>query len=260
MSEGALLTSPDLERFRPDRVRSLTDTPGILSTTDPSFDLSPAQRVNLVPPTAWGYEPVWRRRSVGILTSGSFSTDRELAALRTWTGVHDGESVLDAGCSAGLYARTLKRAAPGAEVHAVDVSLPFLREALRGAHREDMRLRLLWADVEDLPYRDGAFDLVVSGGSLNEFRHPGRALGELSRVLRPGGRTFLMFTARSTRAVGRSVQDLLSRTGICFPTPDEVDAWAAAAGLEPVRSELHRPIGMSLYQKTEATGAKPRPR
>jgi 2-polyprenyl-6-hydroxyphenyl methylase/3-demethylubiquinone-9 3-methyltransferase len=142
----------------------------------------------------------------------------------------------------------------------VDVSLPFLREALRRAHQEEMRLQLVHADVQDLPYRDAAFDAIVSGGSLNEFRSPADALRELSRVLRPGGRLFLMYTARSERSVGRWVQDVLSRSGLHFPTPDEVDAWSAAAGLEPVHAELHRPIGMALYRKQGTTRGRPDPR
>jgi SAM-dependent methyltransferase len=260
MSEGPILEPPDPARFRTDRVRNIPDTPGILSASGAPFVLSPAQRVNLTPPTAWGYEPVWRHRSIGILTGGSFSTERELAVLRDWTGVQDSDCVLDAGCSSGLYARTLKRAAPGAEVHAVDVSLPFLREAQRYAHREDMRLQLVRADVEALPYRDGAFDVVASGGSLNEFRSPGDALRELSRVLRPGGRLFLMYTARSQRRGGQLAQDVLTRSGLSFPTPAAVDAWAAAAGMAAVRSELHRPIGLALYRKRVTTGAQTDPR
>ncbi len=43
-------------------------------------------------------------------------------------------------------------------------------------------------DAHRLPFRDGAFDVVVSDNTLEHFRHPDRAVAEARRVLRPNGR------------------------------------------------------------------------
>lgn len=239
--------------FLPGCVAAMDARQGILTVQGDAFDLSPAQRINLLWLTARGYEPLWRHRSIAVLTGGDFSTADELRLMTAWIDAGPGDTILDAGCSAGLYARAVKRGRPSAEVHAVDVSASFLHQARKRARDEQLDLVLLRADVERLPYRDCVFDAVVSGGSLNEFRNPERALRELARVLVPGGRLFLMYTARSTSSSGRFLQKALAVSGLHFPALDTVDAWARGAGLEPGRRELHSPIALALYRKPRAT-------
>ena len=194
--------------------------------------------------TARAYEPLWRHRSVGLLSAGAYSTARELAALRAWLGPVAGRDVLDVGCSAGLYARTL--AADGARVHALDASRAFLREARRRAERDGLALTLVQGDAHALPYDDGGFDAVALGATLNELAAPRRALAEIARVLRPGGRAWLMYAARAG-AFGRPLQALLGLGGLRFPDPADVDGWAADAGLTPIRADHRGPIVLALY-------------
>jgi SAM-dependent methyltransferase len=194
--------------------------------------------------TARAYEPLWRHRSVGLLTRGAFSTARELETLLAWTAPVAGAEVLDVGCSAGLYARTL--AAEGANVHALDASRPFLEEAARLAARDGVRLTLVQGDAHALPFPDDRFDLVVVGATLNEVADPARALGEIARVLRPGGRAWFMF-ARRAGALGRPLQALMGWGGLRFPEAADLDAWARDAGLVPIRSEERGAVVLALY-------------
>jgi SAM-dependent methyltransferase len=46
-------------------------------------------------------------------------------------------------------------------------------------------------DVQDLPFSDGSFDIAVCNAVLEHVEHPERAIGELARVLRPGGRVWV---------------------------------------------------------------------
>src|SRR5262249_56739720 len=46
--------------------------------------------------------------------------------------------------------------------------------------------------VDDLPYQNGAFDLVVCNHLLNDLRDPGKPIGEFARVLRPNGRLVIL--------------------------------------------------------------------
>ena len=200
--------------------------------------------LNALAPTARAYEPLWRHRSVGLLSRGAFTTARELATMRAWLSPLEGRDVLDVGCSAGLYARTLT--ADGARVHALDASLAFLREAKRLAERDGVALTLVHADAHALPYENGGFDAVAIGATLNEFAAPQRALAEITRVLRPGGRAWLMYAARAG-GPGRAVQALMGLGGLRFPDPLAVDAWAEEAGLTPIRSEQRGPVVMALY-------------
>jgi SAM-dependent methyltransferase len=111
-------------------------------------------------------------------------------------------------------------------VSAVDVSRAFLAEGERLARREGRQVRFVHADVLALPFDDAAFDGAVSGGSLNEFVDAARALSEAARVLRDGAPLWLMYAARSETIVGRALQGALRASGLRFPAPAQVDAWA----------------------------------
>lgn len=102
---------------------------------------------------------------------------------------------LDAGCgslvfSARSYARRDERPAV-----LVDRSLGMLRQARTRLERlEAVRkapLLLLQADIQDLPFRNGIFETVLSMGMLHLFGEPRRMLGELRRVIAPAGALYL---------------------------------------------------------------------
>lgn len=88
---------------------------------------------------------------------------------------------LDAGCGSGRYLRHLAQAG-ARDVVACDLSAGMLRRA-----RESGRVRVARADVTALPFRDGVFDLVVCALVLGHVDDLARALGEIARVLAPGG-------------------------------------------------------------------------
>lgn len=93
---------------------------------------------------------------------------------------------LDAGCGTGFQTALLGDL--GWRPHGVDVSGGLLAVARRRLPGAVFTL----ASVEALPYPDGHFDAVVSCGSTLSFvDDPARALREMGRVLRPGGRLLL---------------------------------------------------------------------
>lgn len=181
------------------------------------------------------------------MTGGAYDTDRELASMHKHLALGEGSSVVDLGCSAGLYARSL--AAAGMVVSAVDVSRAFLAEGARLARREGVDVRFVQADVVALPFADDAFDAAVSGGSLNEFDDAPRALREAARVLRDGAPLWLMYAARAETGPGRLLQGALRLAGLRFPEPPLVDTWARAAGLTPERHERRGPLVFALYRR-----------
>jgi 2-polyprenyl-3-methyl-5-hydroxy-6-metoxy-1,4-benzoquinol methylase len=91
------------------------------------------------------------------------------------------ERVLEVGCGWGELAEWLTRET-GAAVVAIDSSQRMVELAReRGV---DARL----ADVQHLPFGDGGFDVVVAAWMLYHVPDLERGIGELARVLRPGGR------------------------------------------------------------------------
>jgi SAM-dependent methyltransferase len=89
--------------------------------------------------------------------------------------------VLDAGCGTGEFAERAARVL-GCEVVGVDQSERMV-EVTRGRGVE-----ALVADVQDLPLPDASFDAVSANWMLYHLPDLDRALSELARVLRPGGR------------------------------------------------------------------------
>jgi len=99
--------------------------------------------------------------------------------------------VLDAGCSSGYLLEDLRREHPGASLLGLDL----VAAGLRRAHANVPSARLLLADVCEIPIRDGACDAVVSANLLEHVPDDVRALAEIHRVLRPGGRAAIIVPA-----------------------------------------------------------------
>jgi ubiquinone/menaquinone biosynthesis C-methylase UbiE len=104
-----------------------------------------------------------------------------------------GMRLLDIGCgTASITAGLGRRVAPAISV-GLDISMTRLRQARElGARRPDGRStislpRLVAADAYALPFSHGSFDAAYSHALLQHLGEPLRALGEIRRVLRPGG-------------------------------------------------------------------------
>jgi SAM-dependent methyltransferase len=93
-----------------------------------------------------------------------------------------GRATLEVGCGEGRVARDL--VARGHRVTGLDAS-PTL---LRAAAEADPGSRYVVGPAEELPFDDGAFDLVVAYNSLMDVEDMPAAVGEAARVLAPGGR------------------------------------------------------------------------
>ena len=88
-------------------------------------------------------------------------------------------SLLDVGCAKGFMLHDFLAAMPWLHVAGVDVSQYALGQAMA-----EVKPRLQWANATDLPFEDGAFELVVSVNTLHNLNRAGlvRALREIERV------------------------------------------------------------------------------
>jgi SAM-dependent methyltransferase len=98
--------------------------------------------------------------------------------------------ILDLGCGAGVLSEQLL--AHGYQVTCADASQDMLDLASQRLQRyPSAKYRLVHADIMNLPFESGEFDVVVCLGVFGYFDAVNRALSEVRRVLEPGG-TFFM--------------------------------------------------------------------
>ena len=157
---------------------------------------------------------------------------------------------LDAGCGTGFQTAIL--AELGYETLGVDLSAGLLRAALPRCGRA----RLAQADVEALPCRDGTLDLVVSCGSTLSFvPRPDRAVSEIARVLRPGGRA--LPRGRASLEPRPGVAARLQRGGRSARL--RRDGTRGGPGVRPAarRRRLDRLPGLSAPEALHAVRARP---
>jgi arsenite methyltransferase len=116
---------------------------------------------------------------------------RRRALVHEALGASPGERILDAGCGPGFYvAETLDRVGPSGSVAGVDASAAMLAVAARRCEGRG-NVEFHEGDVTALPVDDAGFDRVLSVQVLEYVADIPAALGELFRVLRPGGRVLI---------------------------------------------------------------------
>jgi SAM-dependent methyltransferase len=115
----------------------------------------------------------------------------------------DGKTVLDIGCGPGeMVVELLDR---GCTVSGMDISegmIALARQNTAGhpaAARADLRV----GDIEALPYPPATFDAVICDGVIEYLAEDARALGELNRVLKPGGA--LIISVRNKACPARAI-------------------------------------------------------
>jgi SAM-dependent methyltransferase len=204
-----------------------------------------ANLTNFLPGAGRGYEPLWRVRSLSLLTGQSFPNERELEIIKRLVRPVRGGRYLDLGCSAGLYTRSLSSNLDTGVAAGIDISPTMLREAVRRARGIGANPSFIRANAKHIPFLDASFAGAVCGGSLNEFGDPARVLRESYRVLEPGGRLAIMGILRAGTPRGHRLQRFLSTGGIRFFDPDELHSLLDHAGFEPDPPQTYGPVFFS---------------
>jgi ubiquinone/menaquinone biosynthesis C-methylase UbiE len=116
-----------------------------------------------------------------------------------------GAMIVDIPCGGGVAFRALS---PEQDVRyvAADLCPKMLRRARRRAARRSLtQVQVLQADMVELPFADAEVDLFLSFSGLHMIPEAGRAVAEIARCLKPGGKvigtTFLSDGSRRARAI-----------------------------------------------------------
>jgi demethylmenaquinone methyltransferase/2-methoxy-6-polyprenyl-1,4-benzoquinol methylase len=104
-----------------------------------------------------------------------------------------GERILDVATGSGDLARALaKRVAPGGGVWLTDINLNMLARGRDRALDEGLLAPAVQCDAERLPFPASHFDCVTVAFGLRNMTQKERALAEMARVLKPGGRLVVL--------------------------------------------------------------------
>ena len=186
--------------------------------------------------------------------------------------------ILDVATGTGDLAIELARRIPRARVTGVDISEGMLEAGREKVSRGSLadRITLQRGDAEALDFADAAFDCVTVAFGVRNFGNLQVGLREMRRVLRPGGRCFVLEFSRPTAPVfgwvyglyfhrvlpwvGRLVSrdggayDYLPRSVYGFPPPEEFSAMLRGAGFSDVRVR-RLTFGVAYIYEAAATAA-----
>jgi ubiquinone/menaquinone biosynthesis C-methylase UbiE len=125
---------------------------------------------------------------------------------RAWACGQATGTVLEVAAGTGL---NLSHYPADVAVTGIDLSESMLDIAKDRAARIGRAATLLQGDAHALPFADSSFDTVVCTFGLCTIPDPVTAIGEMTRVLRPGGRLILVDHIESSSMAVRAVQRLL---------------------------------------------------
>ncbi len=156
--------------------------------------------------------------------------------------VREGEQVLDIAGGTGDLARAFAaRVGERGQVVLTDINEAMLRVGRDRLLDEGLVLPTAVCDAERLPFADGRFDLVSVAFGLRNMTHKERALAEMARVLRPGGRLLVLDFSRVAEPLAQALRlvfvqghaaDRPTGRGRCrqLPLPRRIDPHAPGPG------------------------------
>jgi len=116
----------------------------------------------------------------GVLHGGRDSARHDLLEPLV---IKSGDRVLEVSIGTGINLRYLPA---DAEYFGLDISWKMLKRTRRNLPKWNRQATLFHGIGEDLPFRDGVFDVVYHIGGVNFFNDPRQAVQEMIRVARPG--------------------------------------------------------------------------
>jgi ubiquinone/menaquinone biosynthesis C-methylase UbiE len=188
--------------------------------------------------TATGGEAVIRgyfNQRASIWDETSSETDMtKLELMSKRLKIKPGSTVLDVGCGTGVFIPfLLSRIGGEGRLVALDVAEEMLKRARAKGFKD---IEYLLADVTSIPLGDEVFDAVVCYSSFPHFQDKPRALAEINRVTKSGGRLLICHTS-SRAVVNQFHRQIPAVANDIIPDEPEMQLMLSRAGFTDIKIE-----------------------
>lgn len=137
--------------------------------------------------------------------------------------------LLDVPSGTGVYTYKLYEAIPDADITCLDYASNMLKAFKKRFTGNPSWIKFVQGEVTQMPFPDEHFDMVISMNGFHTFDNKEKALTEVHRVLRKGGRFAACFyTPNVYRRTDFFVRNIMDRTGFFSPPHPPSDIWHEA--------------------------------
>jgi ubiquinone/menaquinone biosynthesis C-methylase UbiE len=163
-------------------------------------------------------------------------SEREMTKLERMSqqlNIEPASKVLDVGTGTGVFIPfLLKKIGGNGHLVALDIAEKMLEKAK--AKGSNGNINYLCADVTDIPFGDKIFDSIVCYSTFPHFRDKPRALAEMKRVIKNGGKLLICHTSSRTaiNEIHRQIPEVKNDT---IPDGDEMELMLLAAGFTDIK-------------------------
>ncbi len=175
------------------------------------------------------------RQAETFAASAAITDDRLTERFQDAIGAAGAGKILDVACGPGIVTAAL--AGRAERVTAFDATPEMLKKARQRCADAGLdNVQFEQGDAETMPFEDKTFDGVVTRLAIHHFADPARVLGEMFRVLRPGGLAVIADVVVSEEpeeaALQNAIEIIRDPSHVRMLPPAELDSVIAGAGLE----------------------------
>lgn len=128
--------------------------------------------------------------------------------------LHDGDVVADFGAGSGFFEKALAKAVGTGTVYAIDIQKQLVERVAEMARREHLgNVEVMWCDIEaegGCKFADGTLDAGLLSNALFQLSDKTTALTEIRRLVRTGGKLFVIDWSDSFGGMGPHAADVLT--------------------------------------------------